>query len=279
MADFSTLPVNIDEAAIAKLTTLYKASYKQIVAEITDAKGFQLYARKQILANIQDILEKLGVKVADFIAQEIPAMYKEGAQAGVRQLKETGVEVSVRSGFNKIHKAAIAAMVSDTQEAFLETMTGINREAKVLLGKAVREQITQQIAGGTVTGKVLKEVKSNVVGVLQEKGLASLVDKGGKAWELDRYAEMLIRTKAVEARNTGMANRMVENGYDLVQVTTHGADDVCGDWEGKVLSLTGRTPGYPTVSDAEAAGLFHPNCKHAINVVIPELAKDINAYN
>ena len=184
----------------------------------------------------------------------------------------------MRSGFNVIHKAAIAALVSDTQEAFLETMTGINREAKVLLGKAVREQITQRIAGGTVTGKVLKEVKSNVVGVLQEKGLASLVDKGGKAWELDRYAEMLIRTKAVEARNTGMANRMVENGYDLVQVTTHGADDVCGEWEGRVLSLTGKTPGYPTVHDAEMDGLFHPNCKHAINVVIPELAKDIHAY-
>src|SRR5690606_18083284 len=32
----------------------------------------------------------------------------------------------------------------------------------------------------------------------------------------------------------------------------------CRPWEGKVLSLTGRTPGYSTVAEARAAGLFHP---------------------
>lgn len=280
MADFSKQEVNVDEAALAKLTALYKGTYKQIVREIVDAKGFQLYARKQILANIQDALEKLGVKVSDFIAKEIPDMYKAGAQAGVRQLRDEGVTVKVRSGFNRFHKEAIAAMVDDTQTAFLETMTGINRQAQVLLGKGVRDQITQKMAGGTVAGKTLKEVKATVVGLLQENGLAALVDKGGRKWELDSYAEMLIRTKSVEARNRGLANRMVENGYDLVQVTDHGSDHPeCARWEGKVLSLTGKTKGYPTVSEAEAAGLFHPNCKHAINTVVPELATDIQAYS
>ena len=104
MADYSTIPVNVDEAAIAKITSLYKTTYKKVVSEIVDAKGFQLYRRRQILANIQDALEGLGVKVADFIEKEIPAMYKEGAQAGVRQLREQGVNERVRSGFNRIHK-------------------------------------------------------------------------------------------------------------------------------------------------------------------------------
>jgi hypothetical protein len=249
------------------------------VREIVDAKGFQLYNRRQILANIQDALEKLGVKVADFIEQEIPAMYKEGARDGVRQLRDQGVEVRIRSGFSRFHKEAIAALVDETQTSFLETMTGINREAKVLLGKGVRDLITLRMAGGAVEGKSLKEVKATVVGILKERGLAALIDKGGHKWELDRYAEMLIRTKAVEARNRGLANRMVENGYDLVQVTTHNSDhEECRVWEGKVLSLTGQTKGYPTVADAEKQGLFHPNCKHAINVVVPELATDIGAY-
>jgi hypothetical protein len=279
MADYSTSPVNVDEGAIAKLTNLYKSTYKSIVREIVDAKGFQLYNRRQILANIQDALEKLGVKVADFIEQEIPAMYKEGARDGVRQLRDQGVEVRIRSGFSRFHKEAIAALVDETQTSFLETMTGINREAKVLLGKGVRDLITLRMAGGAVEGKSLKEVKATVVGILKERGLAALIDKGGHKWELDRYAEMLIRTKAVEARNRGLANRMVENGYDLVQVTTHNSDhEECRVWEGKVLSLTGQTKGYPTVADAEKQGLFHPNCKHAINVVVPELATDIGAY-
>jgi hypothetical protein len=90
---------------------------------------------------------------------------------------------------------------------------------------------------------------------------------------------MLFRTKVVEARNRGLINRMVENNYDLVQVSAHGATDVCAEWEGKILSAMGQTPGYPTVAEAEADGLFHPNCRHAINVLIPSLAKMTDAYD
>ncbi len=30
--------------------------------------------------------------------------------------------------------------------------------------------------------------------------------------------------------------------------------------KGEILSLTGKTPGYPTLEEAKTAGLFHPNC-------------------
>jgi len=40
-----------------------------------------------------------------------------------------------------------------------------------------------------------------------------------------------------------------------------------------VLSLTGRTPGYPTVDQARAAGLFHPNCRHSLGAYIPGLTE------
>lgn len=45
---------------------------------------------------------------------------------------------------------------------------------------------------------------------------------------------------------------------------------MCAPWNGKVLSLTGQTPGYPTLEEAEGAGLFHPNCRHASSLYIPE---------
>ena len=35
--------------------------------------------------------------------------------------------------------------------------------------------------------------------------------------------------------------------------------ELCSDWEGEVVSLDGATPGYPTLAEAEGAGLFHPN--------------------
>jgi hypothetical protein len=32
-------------------------------------------------------------------------------------------------------------------------------------------------------------------------------------------------------------------------------------WHGRTLSLTGQTPGYPTMGEARATGFRHPNCR------------------
>jgi hypothetical protein len=154
----------------------------------------------------------------------------------------------------------------------------VNRSTKLFISKAAKEQITNQIALGKVTGKTIRQVQKTIVALLKDQGLEALKDKSDRTWELDWYTEMLLRTKAVEARNRGLANRMVENDYDLVQVSSHGATDVCGEWEGKILSVTGKTPGYKTVAQTEAAGLFHPNCRPAINVIVMDLARETKAY-
>ena len=53
--------------------------------------------------------------------------------------------------------------------------------------------------------------------------------------------------------------------------------DACARWEGRLVSITGATKGLPTLADAEADGLFHPNCVHRIEYVdddeLPELMR------
>lgn len=274
------LQVEVNEKNILKMTETFKSAYAAIVREISTATDFGVANRKAILAQIKQILEELGVDVESFISKELPKYYKVGAEDAIKQLKNTGAPIAVSEGFNRVHKEAIAALVDDTARAFGESLTGVGRSANLLLGRATREFITQKMAQGFIGGKALREVKTMIKGVLVDQGLDALVDKGGHSWSLDRYAEMLFRTKAVEARNRGLANRMVENDYDLVQVSNHNSDHrECRVWEGKVLSLSGNTPGYPTVADAEIAGLFHPNCQHAINVLIPSLARETKAYS
>jgi hypothetical protein len=62
-----------------------------------------------------------------------------------------------------------------------------------------------------------------------------------------------------------------------VKVSTHrGACELCQPWQGKILSITGKTKGYPTLEEAKAAGLFHPRCRHAYSLSIDldaEIAK------
>ena len=273
------LQVEINEENILKVTTLLKTAYRNIVQEITTATDFGVANRRAILSQINQILKETGTDVQEFLAKELPVYYEVGADEAVKQLKNTGAQVQVAEGFNRIHKEAIVALVDDTSRAFGESLRGVGRSANLLLGKATRDQLTQKMAEGQIGGKALKEVKRNIVGILQEQGLDALKDKGGHTWTLDRYSEMLFRTKVVESRNRGMINRMVENEYDLVQVSSHNTEHrACAVWEGKILSATGKTPGYPTVDQAENAGLFHPNCKHAVNALIPKLAKMTRAY-
>ena len=271
--------VAVNQKNIDRLTETFKSAYKSIYDEIATATDFGVANRKAILAQIEAILTELGTNAQEFVEKELTAQYTTGANQAIQQLKNVGADISVSEGFNRIHTNAIAALVDDATRAFGESLTGVDRSAQLLLGKISRETLTQKLAEGMIGGKARKEVVKVIKGTLQQQGLDALIDKGGNSWTLDRYSDMLFRTKAVEARNRGLMNRMAENDYDLVQVSSHGADDVCGDWEGQILSATGATPGYDTVADAEAAGLFHPNCRHAINVLIPSLARETEAYN
>lgn len=272
--------VDIDEKAIKKLTEILEEGYRRVIDEIVNATDFGVANRRKILAEIEDILTETGTDVDEFLKQTLPEYYYSGARDAVLQLRNVGANIIVDRGFSRIHKAAIVALLDETSESFGESLTGIYRSANRVISEAVREQITREIALSAITGKTKRDIKRIIVGILQEDGLEALIDKSGRKWKLDRYAETVFRTKVVEARNRGIANRMVENGYDLVQVSNHRSDHkACAVWESKILSLTGETDTYPTVESAKRAGLFHPNCKHAINVIVPELAKLTKAYD
>lgn len=274
------LQVEVNEENVQKLTQTFKTAYASIVKEIDTATDWGVGNRKAILSQIEQTLQDLGVDVQEFLQENLPEYYKKGADEAIEQLDNIGADISVKTGFNRVHNEAIAALVDDASRSFGESMTGVARSAQLLLGKASREALTQKIAEGVIGGKARREVGKIIKGTLREQGLDALIDKGGHKWTLDRYADMLYRTKVVEARNRGLINRMVENEYDLVQVSSHpDTCPICAVWQGKILSARGQTSGYPTVAEAENAGLFHPNCRHAINVLIPKLAKMTNAYD
>jgi hypothetical protein len=70
----------------------------------------------------------------------------------------------------------------------------------------------------------------------------------------------MARTRSRTLQEEGLHNEMARAGFDLVIVSIGGSGDACRFWEGKILSVTGHTPGYQTVSEAQRIHLFHPNC-------------------
>jgi hypothetical protein len=76
---------------------------------------------------------------------------------------------------------------------------------------------------------------------------------------------MLTKTVMANSLRECYANTLIQEKQDLVKVSFNGAKDACTKWEGRVLSLTGATEGYPTVESARATKeVFHPRCKHRL---------------
>ena len=272
--------VKLRQAKIDNLIGIYENAYKDIVTTIMDATTAGKISKARTMASIRSQLTQMGVDVDAWVRKEIPQYYLDGANHAVQDLKALGVDLSGPTGLAPINKAAIASLVDDTALAFAQGMTGIARNAEMILGDALKQQINFIIADGKLKGDALKTVSASVQQKLVDQGLSAITDRAGKKWSFDTYANMLVRTKAVESRNAGLANKMLQNGYDLVQVSDHGSSHpACADWEGEILSVTGNTPGYPTLDQATADGLFHPNCQHSINVINEDLASKTEAYD
>lgn len=272
--------VKLRDTKIQALIDLYHETYSNIVETIiTDTTAGRIQ-KARTMAAIKAQLQDLGDNVDAWVQKEIPQYYLDGANIAIQDLKSMGVDLSGPKGLAPINKAAIASLLDDTSLAFAQSLTAISRNAQAILGNAVKQQLNFIIADGQLTGAARDTVAASVKQFIADNGIAALTDAGGKDWQFDTYAQMLVRTKAVEARNAGLQNKMLQNGYDLVQVSDHNSDHpACADWEGQILSITGSTDGYATTDEAEADGLMHPNCEHAYNVIDPELAALTSSYS
>lgn len=128
----------------------------------------------------------------------------------------------------------------------------------------IRDASLRTMIQAFAEGKTRQQASKALLGDLRQRGITSFIDKSGRSWDMVQYAEMNARTVARRAQTAGTRLRTIENGHDLVKIIDHDREcPLCRPWEGKVLSITGKTKGYPTVATAESAGYGHPNCSHA----------------
>lgn len=117
--------------------------------------------------------------------------------------------------------------------------------------------------------KAYRELRDEILG---RDPAFKFTDKRGRQWKSEDYFDMLTKTVMKNIQNECYANTLINEGRDLVKVNHNGATDPCRFWEGKILSLTGATPGYTTVDEARATGeVFHPRCRHRLVVYDAEM--------
>ena len=133
--------------------------------------------------------------------------------------------------------------------------------------------ITAEATGYSLTGSMTTfEAAQRAFTRMARDGMGFFVDKRGRKWGLDTYAEMAVRSATTQALRAGHSETLQQWGVDLVVVSSHkNPAPQCAPYERRVLSLSGKYPAgthrigdnivrvTATMRDAEAHGLHHPN--------------------
>lgn len=124
------------------------------------------------------------------------------------------------------------------------------------------------VAGGTMR-ELSQTIKSKWLAAVKDSGKLTFTDKRGRVWDTDTYLMMNVRTNSMRIYNDMMVDTIVQTtGRDLARISDGGgtADgcDACAEWAGRIVSISGGDEDFPSLEEARAAGVFHPNCTHTL---------------
>lgn len=249
------------------LGQIYAKAYGDLIKEMNDfaATPYQRDRATAMLARVDNVVQNLDAHTKTFVQKEVPATYFLTATEVKKDIKNLNIRVPDQ--FSQIHYQATEAMANDAMLKFGHTMTGVKRSAEDVARFSQQKAVREIIGAGQLKGEAADALRKEVQAKIEEDGITALIDKGGKKWQLDTYAEMLTRQVLSNSGREGVQNTAAEFGLDLAIISVHNSQhEECRVWEGKVISLTGSTPGYPTLEEVTDAGLFHVGCKHGYTI-------------
>lgn len=286
------------ERAADPVVSLYREAEVYLLMRIAESARRMMDAPDWMQAQLLEIqrLRRASEVAAGHINTNVPAAVVDAIQqahnAGVVQginevepLLAAGVEITAR---NTIEDAAVVALAGTAQTDLAKANMGVLRAAD-----DAWRRITQQVTARTVTGaQTVQGAWRDATKMMAREGLTAFVDKSGKRWKLDTYAEMATRTATNEALMQGHTQVMVENGFDLIRVSSHmNPAPMCAPYERKILSISGTHSGRITMpsgvgpgdaivnvtaslDEAKRNGFRHPHCRHVWSAYVPGTAMD-----
>ena len=215
---------------------------------------------QNVKKELENAINNLAVRSLEERIKLMWAAHDEGADGLFREL---GIddEKAARS-------QTTVVLIDDENQRFSELHRRILRDATDIY----RDVLSQSMRFANMGVETTQQAIKRALNAFADRGITAFTDKAGRHWGMSEYAEMATRTGLMLSSIAGYTQEALNHGEDLVIISDHWDEcPLCAQWERTVLSLTGATPGYPTVADARAGGLFHPNCLHSMTVYVPGL--------
>jgi len=225
---------------------------------------------------VDGILDDLAHAVPGAVERAVGIAYNRGIATAGTELTAAGLP---HAAFAEVQPtSAVSAIVSETLTR-TEPMSFQIRRAVMDVYQRVVTEAAVQTTLGTVTRR---EASQLILAKLTKQGVTGFRDAAGRNWEMGAYAEMAARSATANAMLQGHTDRIQELGIDTVIVSDAPEEcKVCRPFEGKVLSLSGRTTGrlkdgktvVASLAEAKGKGLFHNNCRHSHSIYLPGITK------
>ena len=217
-----------------------------------------------VRAELSEVIDALATRSLEERIKLLWSAHDEGADGLLREL---GLNEE-RSGRSQ----AAVALIDDIDGRFSELHRRILRDAADVYREVVSQALPMAAMGVETTQQAIQRALNGFA----DRGITAFIDAAGRRWGMAEYAEMAVRTGMMHASIAGYTQEALAHDEDLVIISDHTDEcPLCAPWERLVLSLTGAQADHPdcsgTVAEARAAGLFHPNCLHAMTVYVPGL--------
>lgn len=264
----------VADPTVRDLVRVYYEAERQLLAKIARRLGDGIErdgweARKA--AQLRIMRRELEAEMAraagtmtPLIEQALADAYAAGSIAAGADLARAGGNVA--PGLLRVTgDAAIRDLIGQTTGRLVATHQLAIGQALNAYQRAVAAGSSQVLTGALTR----REAAQQVLDRLAATGVTGYTDRAGRAWSLASYVEASMRGTVAKAAINGHVERLVAAGQDLVIINDSPQEcPTCRPWEGKVVSLTGATPGYPTLRQAQSDGLYHPGCTHSQSLYI-----------
>lgn len=273
-----------EAAALAARLSRTTAAIDRIIAEVAASTETSGTYWRNVEVRLRRSYEDLRAITRAWLDAKLPQHYNVALADQVRRLKARAVKPPRIVDFKTIVRSltvrqTLASLLSETISSF---NTGFTSGEATLLRlarstqqvnlseKKVNRLVEQGFAEEATAQGSKRKLRDALLKKAVEGKYVSVVDRNGdtRQYNVASYAELVARTKLIEAASQATISTATEVGSDLVQVSAHNTNcAVCAPYEGKIFSISGADPRFPAL-DAEPP--FHPQCEHSLTVVVEE---------
>lgn len=271
---------------VEKLVEEYKRGAERIRDLLLRAPlDMKAIDRQKLLKEIIEILRQLDTTAEEWIQENIPKAYQDGAAIAIVTIGEAASFAKALDMIskNRLNKEFVEAIVADTMEDLLQLTRNTETQVKKIIRQIVGEQLRKRAVEGEAGRKQIRDASKALKREAERSANFAIRDRANRVWSIEAYVRMATRTKIMQAHLEGATNEALSRGAYYATVSAHGSKHAaCRRWEGRIVKLVPEAPGnYPTLDEARMSGIFHPNCQHGIYPVraidiLPKQILDLN---